>query len=247
MAGSAASAGFAGRYDAILTFDYENLSTTIGDNARLLGERLAAVGVSPGDGRRLDIVAHSMGGLVSRWFIEMDRGNQVVRKLVMLGTRNAGSPWPRLVDWATVAMALGLNGLTGSPWPARVLRGLTAALGDPRVSLREMNPGSETLAKLSMSPDPGVPYTILTGDTSTIQAEAEPDGAVSRLLGRLLGTNPIYAIANPFFHKAPNDLAVSITSMTEVPGHPPTAVAVACDHITYFSSNASLAELSKAL
>ncbi len=247
MAGSAALAGFAGRYDAILTFDYENLGTSIGENARLLGERLAAVGVSPGGGRRLDIVAHSMGGLVSRWFIEMDRGNEVVRKLVMLGTPNAGSPWPRLVDWATVAMALGLNGLTGSPWPARVLRGLTASLGDPRVSLQEMIPGSETLTKLGKSPDPGVPYTILTGNTSAIQAEAGPDGAVSRLLGRLLGTNPLYAVANPFFHEDPNDIAVSIKSMTAVPGHPPTAVTVACDHITYFSSKAGLAELSKAL
>ena len=247
MAGSAQRGGFAGRYDLILTFDYENLGTTIADNARLLGERLAAVGLGPGHAKSLDIAAHSMGGLVSRWFIERLGGNRVVRKLVMLGTPNGGSPWPRLVDWATVAMALGLNGLTGSPWPSRVLRGLTAALGDPRTALTEMISGSPTLAELSRSPDPGIPYTILTGDTSTIPTDAGPDGKVSRLIGRLFGTSPMYVIANPFFLGAANDVAVAITSMTSIPGRRARPVPVSCDHLTYFSSRAGLAALAEAL
>ncbi len=84
-------------YDVILTFDYENLNTTIEDNGRALKVRLQAVGLGAGHGKALDIAAHSMGGLVSRWFIEREGGNQVARRLVMLGTPNGGSPWPRRV------------------------------------------------------------------------------------------------------------------------------------------------------
>ena len=77
------------------------------------GERPPAQGAAgsgrpgAGHGKTLDIAAHSMGGLVSRWFIEREGGNQIVRRLVMLGTPNGGSPWPQVVDWATVALASG--------------------------------------------------------------------------------------------------------------------------------------------
>jgi pimeloyl-ACP methyl ester carboxylesterase len=40
--------------------------------------------------RKVDLVVHSMGGLVSRWYAEMI-GSQKVRNLVMLGTPNHGS------------------------------------------------------------------------------------------------------------------------------------------------------------
>ena len=97
MAASLRRAGVADRYDLVLTFDYENLQDPIADTARALKDRMAAVGLGPPDhGKSLDIVAHSMGGLVSRWFIEREGGNRVVRRLVMLGTPNGGSPWPRV-------------------------------------------------------------------------------------------------------------------------------------------------------
>ena len=48
---------------------------------------VAAKGVRPG-------IAFHIGGLVARWFIEREGGNRVVQHLVMLGTPNAGSPWP---------------------------------------------------------------------------------------------------------------------------------------------------------
>jgi hypothetical protein len=246
MASSALRGGFGSRYDLILTFDYENLDTPIPDNARKLGERLSDVGLAAGHAKALDVAAHSMGGLLSRWFIEREGGHAVVRRLVMLGTPNGGSPWPRLVDWATVALALGLNGLTGSPWPSRVLRGLTAALGDPRVALREMIPGSQTLKDLAKSSDPGIPYTMLAGDTSIIPSAAEKGGTASRLIGRLFGSSAMYAIANPFFSGAPNDLAVAIASMKKLPeswARKMRVVEAPCDHVTYFRSAAGLKAL----
>jgi alpha-beta hydrolase superfamily lysophospholipase len=51
---------------------YESLQTTIEENARILKHRLAEAGLGPQHGKSLHIVAHSTGGLVSRWFIEHD-------------------------------------------------------------------------------------------------------------------------------------------------------------------------------
>jgi len=41
---------------------------------------------------KVDIVAHSMGGLVSRWYIQILGGDRYVRKLIMLETPNHGIP-----------------------------------------------------------------------------------------------------------------------------------------------------------
>ena len=74
MAASLRRAGMADRYDLVLTFDYENLEDPIAETARTLKDGLEAVGLGPDHGKSLDIIAHSMGGLVSRWFIERDMG-----------------------------------------------------------------------------------------------------------------------------------------------------------------------------
>ena len=59
------------KYDLILCFDYENLNTPIEETARLFKKKLQQVGLKEGHNKQLHLVAHSMGGLVSRW---MDRG-----------------------------------------------------------------------------------------------------------------------------------------------------------------------------
>ncbi|MHC5720021.1 MAG: esterase/lipase family protein, partial [Nostoc sp.] len=97
------------KYDLVLAFDYENINTKIQENAKLLKQRLEEVGLGANHGKQLDIVASSMGGLVSRTFIEQEDGNQIVQHLVMLGTPNAGSPWPQIQDWAFTALGIGLN------------------------------------------------------------------------------------------------------------------------------------------
>ena len=99
-------------YDLVLTFDYENLNTTIEDNGRMLKARLEEVGLGAGHGKTLDIAAHSMGGLVSRWFIEREGGNadrppardarHAQRRIAVapgrrLGDRGPG-PWARTIS-----------------------------------------------------------------------------------------------------------------------------------------------------
>ena len=53
-----------GHYDLVLTFDYENLNTTIENITVELKDRLEAAGISKD--HPLDIIAHSMGGLHPR-------------------------------------------------------------------------------------------------------------------------------------------------------------------------------------
>ncbi len=218
-------------YDLVLTFDYENLNTTIEDNGRLLKARLAELGLGEGHGKALDIAAHSMGGLVSRWFIEREGGNRIARRLVMLGTPNGGSPWPRVVDWATLALGVGLNHLTAIAWPASVVVGLAAQIENPTVALKEMLPGAGILSELNKSADPGMPYVMLAGNTSIIPAATETTGVakgglLGRLLARLTSRDLLHKVAIPFFLDQANDIAVSIASMEDIaPGgsHPTTS------------------------
>jgi len=250
MAVSLARSGVADRYALTMTFDYESLNDSIAATAQAFADRLASVGLGPGHGKTVDLIVHSMGGLVARWFIERLGGNKQVRRLVMLGTPNAGSPWPNVADWATNAIAVGLNGLSNSLWPAAALAWLVKAASRKVVTLEHMTPDSEFLKDLVNAPDPGIPYTVVVGNSSLIPAKNDAErGRVTRLLQRLWNERTKYELADQFFSGAENDIAVSVESMLAVPKrglkivHLPTA----CDHLTYFSSQAGLASLSKAL
>lgn len=238
-----------GSYDLILAFDYENIQTGIKETARKLGERLAKVGLGSGHGKVLDVAAHSMGGLVSRWFIEREGGNQVVRRLVTLGTPHAGSPWPKIQDWATAALTIGLNGLTQIAWPVKVLGDLLGAIETVDVMLDEMAPTSSFLTELGASADPAIPYTLLVGNTSIIPQAMSGD-IVQRLLARLAPQRMLHAATSLVFLRAPNDIAVSVVSAQAVPISrvpAPHIVEVPCDHVTFFSSSAGQRALFEAL
>lgn len=234
-------------FDLVLTFDYESVHTPIRENARLLQERLAAVGLGAGHGKQLDVVAHSMGGLVSRWLIEQLGGDAVVSRLVMLGTPNAGSPWPGVQDWATSMLGVGLNGLSQLHWSAAVIAKLVAlagtALETVDTALDEMNPASDFLRALAKSPDPKLAYTVLAGNTSVLKSDD-----TERLLAKLkLRT---YAALTQFLFKEANDAAVSVASIhsLDMKRQPkPKGVTVASDHVSYFRTPDALEQLAKAL
>ena len=46
---------------------------------------------------KVNVIVHSMGGLVTRWYIEQMDGSKNVHKLVMLGTPNPGSIYLPLI------------------------------------------------------------------------------------------------------------------------------------------------------
>lgn len=73
-------------YDAVLSFDHPTLAVSPTVNARELSLRLA------GSRASIDVVSHSRGGLVTRWWMEgFDRGEAAVRRAVFLGSPLAGT------------------------------------------------------------------------------------------------------------------------------------------------------------
>jgi pimeloyl-ACP methyl ester carboxylesterase len=224
-------------YDLVLTFDYENLNTTIEQNAQHLKRRLRDVGLSENHGKELHIIAHSMGGLVSRWFIEREGGNKVVQHLIMLGTPNAGSPWSVVEDWVRLTLGIALNGLSLVAWPAKVVAMLMGTLEkNIRVALDQMNPASDFLNSLTASDDPGIPYSIIAGNTSIIPAALEQEVERKSILERLQKRLFKKVVEFPFFG-APNDIAVKVDSITNIPTgrkQSPNIQEVPCDHLSYF-------------
>jgi len=251
LAGPPPIAGLSDRYDLILTFDYENLNTLIEENARHLKQRLADAGLGRGHGKTLHLIAHSMGGLISRWFIEREGGHEMVQHLVMLGTPNGGSPWSTVEEWAVTALSFGLNGLAPIPWAGKILVDLVSAVEKIDVALGQMKPSSEFLTNLNESPDPKTPYTIIAGNTSLLAPpHAEKEKARRSLLERLKSLNLLHAATAPAFFGEPNDIAVSVANIRRQPTgrQPPAALhEVACDHLTYFSTEAGLRALGEAL
>ena len=240
-------------YDLVLTFDYENLHTTIEENARLLKQRLETVGLGANHGKQLQIVAHSMGGLISRWFIEREGGNKIVRHLVMLGTPNAGSPWSTVQDMSFALLGMGLNRIPGLPLPAKIIAVLVAQslrlAENIDNSLDQMQPKSEFIKAIALNPDPHVPYTIIAGDRSAVILQSP--NRLRGLMKKLFTPAINKVIDGLVFSGKPNDVAVSLASIKSVTQQrspqPEILPTVACDHMNYFTTEAGLQALAKAL
>ena len=230
-------------YDLVLAFDYESLNTSIEGNARSLKECLIDVGLGPGHSKTVHIVAHSMGGLISRWMIEREGGSSMIEHLVMAGTPNGGSPWPTVQDWAMAAVGFGLNLLGTAPWPLQALGGLLGLIEKIDHPLDQMKPGSDLLKTLQSSEDPGTRYTSIMGDVTAHDASERIEQR-ARVAKRVLRK-----AASTAFLNDPNDVAVGAESMQSLPESWDERVAsesVYCDHFTYFRSKSSLEALSGA-
>lgn len=241
-------------FDLVLAFDYENLNTTIPENARLLKKKLMDVGIGV-NGKRATLIAHSMGGLISRWMIEKEDGSDLVERLIMLGTPNNGSPLPRVVDQLESLVCMAANGVAWSaPWPGPIVRWLLRGMARVtsqvvqqrlhQVTLDEMDPTRSTvLSCLRQSPAPGIPYFVVAGNVLAQTASPPPRAAIVRVL-----TAARNGIATTFlFAGQPHDIAVSVDSIKSVPQNGHTKlVDVACDHCSYFVDPASLKALYEA-
>jgi pimeloyl-ACP methyl ester carboxylesterase len=241
-------------FDLALTFDYENLKTNISQTGRDLGARLAEVGLAPGHDKELTIIAHSMGGLVSRWFIEKEGGHQVVSRLIQVGTPNAGSPWSSVYEMASVLLSRAVNGAAFIK-PYVIPLSLVGKLLDTMfTTLSEMHPDkSDFLKTLNDGTDPGISYTIVAGNTQLIPAVQEDNfrSLLRKVLARFQG-RAHYDLLDRLLFKSPNDIAVSVDSIGGIADaakwmKPPRVIPVACDHISYFVDPEGLIALSLAL
>lgn len=234
-----------GKYDCILSFDYENLNTSIAGIAEALKKRLEDSGVS--ENKQLDIIAHSMGGLVSRYMIERLGGDKLVDRLFLIGTPNNGSAFGELVtirNWATGVLTLACNygkSFLGAFGP--FLEGVTAVLGATKPitnTLAEMKTGSDFINSLNKAGHPvSTRYYILAGNTATYIPAEGPivKGWLEKLelaIGKLA-----------YWHET-NDIAVSVQSIKQV-RHVPVenVVEIGCHHLNYFDYELSLNTLKK--
>ena len=224
-------------FDAILTFDYENLNTSIEESAQNLHAMLSACGLP--DGKKLTIVAHSMGGLVSRWWIEKEGGAAYVHKLIQAGTPNMGTDIELFRQKLISLLTLGINAVARfKPYLAN-LSFLTGGLGTSLFkTLAQMGPESKFLQDLNGSTDPQVPYYLLAGDTSDIEAIFKDEDPLWRKIWACLRDRSPYILADTIvFGTEPNDMAVSTESMQTLPWGTHTRVLKPhCDHLGYFEN-----------
>ncbi len=234
----------AAHFDVVLTFDYENLSTPISETAADLKKQLAAAGLGAEDGKQVTILAHSMGGLVSRWFIEQEGGREMVDHLVMAGTPNNGSPFGK-VDSArklfNMMTMVAINGLTAfAPFGAVVLSLLNRSK-KITPTLEQMNPGSDFIQKLNQTANGEIPYTILAG--SIEQYQEASDQFFAKLLDKV-GKSSLF---EALFGTDSHDIAVRVDSIFGVPAArqpQPVKRPVACHHLNYFVSEAGMQALA---
>ncbi|MEL7427251.1 MAG: caspase family protein, partial [Bacteroidota bacterium] len=233
-------------YDLMLTFDYENLNTPIEETAQALKDKLITVGLGPDHGKTFHIVAHSMGGLVSRWFIEKLDGHQIVNHLYQLGTPNQGSPYGSLYEMATPLLANAVNAASFIQPYIIPLRVVGKFMDSMFHTLKQMNPDSDFLKQLNDGSDPGIPYSIIAGNTKLIPpAQAEAQATILQKVMARFKSRGHYDALDTLLFKEANDIAVSTESIKEIPGaadrqFPPVVDICACDHISYFGDPAGL-------
>ena len=225
-------------YDLILTFDYENLSTGIDEIAKSLKAKLAGAGIKEGSGKELTIMAHSMGGLVARSFIERMQGNKFVKHLIMAGTPNKGSNIAKITKYRD--MGLMLMGLASNlPWSFPGMSLLLAVVEGSKAvtkTLEQMDfVNNPFLANLAEAPDPVIPYSVVAGNIEVYLQEYEDD---RKLVDKL------YALGgSTFYGDEPNDVAVSQESIKWIPtgrAKIPNVFDVPCHHLNYFEEEKSV-------
>ena len=112
-------------------------------------------------------------------------------------------------------------------------------------ALKEMQSNSTLVNTLFSSEPPGIPYTVIAGNTSIIQPK-NPES--QRKIEELIKRVGKFVVESPFMGTA-NDIAVTVNSITHLPERAlkPSITQVACDHLTYFSHPAGLAALATAM
>jgi hypothetical protein len=150
-------------------------------------------------------------------------------------------------------LGMGLNQIAGMVLPAKIVADLAAkSLQFVEIidnSLDQMQPNSPFLRSLSLNPDPQIPYTIVAGDRSTLLKQQA--NILRRLMSKLFTPAINHVIDNLVFGQELNDIAVSLVSIKSVQNtrspQPKILPHVACDHLTYFTTEAGLKALVEAL
>ncbi len=88
-------------YRGIIAYDHWTVSKSPLENARDLWAQLDER-LRKGD-RRIDILAHSRGGLIARALVEMENRHRAINRVVFVATPNSGSSWVDPQNWGNAA------------------------------------------------------------------------------------------------------------------------------------------------
>ncbi len=232
-------------YDLVLTYDYENLNSTIALIAEKLNKQLNSLGFDPAQ-KQLDIVAHSMGGLVSRHMIEILRKDDgLVQRMIMLGTPNGGSAFGKLPEFRdTLLNCMGIAAnFMGFYLPklAALLKATDKVLKSTKpvtTTLAEMSPNSKFTKRLLKSGAPSnTAYTIVAGNITEYKNTEE--ARFARFMEKLK-----LVVGRLFYGDESNDIAVATTEIMMVNGLDENQLhEVICHHLNYFVNEESMQHL----
>jgi pimeloyl-ACP methyl ester carboxylesterase len=252
----------AGKYDLVLTFDYENLNTEINDisyqlKRRLVGEsapytdkeQFEGIGISKD--KKIDIIAHSMGGLVSRHMIEQRGGSEFVNRLIMCGTPNGGSNFGKIEQFRKIASIGALIGanlfapFSAVAWLVSALKGVKMATGSSSLlfkTLGQMDRNSTFLHGLNQDGKAGgIPYFILAGNVQNY--EPENTGLWQKILDKTLE-----GVGNAVNLGEPNDIAVLTNDIKQTGKNTDVTIYdIPCHHLNYFVEENSVQKLLEIL
>lgn len=246
-------------YDCILTFDYDPLNDPIQKTAERLKQKLATIGLNNQHNKKLDLVAHSIGGLVSRYFIELNQGDKIINTLVMLGTPNGGSQIAQNIgiethsfsDWATHTLTAMMNGYITTGLGALALSSLVKMLTLNGKTLGQINPNSDVLTQLKKSKQPTIPYHLIVGHTNFLETKIKEsiDVKLMQHISKRLKLKS-YKTLKKWRYNTPNDMSATVDSIQQLPKKwqfKTKNYLVACHHLSYFQNEDVLGILGKIL
>lgn len=230
-------------YDLILAYDYENLNTDISLMAADLADKLSKAGID-GRNKRIDIAAHSMGGLVSRFMIEHNTLTKGwVNRLFMFGTPNGGSAFGKIVTWQQYSiyiLTLACNAgkaYLGAIGPFLEALKTTLSVGKHFTnSLGQMRSDSDFIRQLNAPPVHTIEtkYYIIAGN---IQNYSPDEGS---WLSRIIEKAEV-GVGNVVYGETPNDIAVSVPSILDVKNvKVERSEVIAGHHLNYFELEESI-------
>jgi pimeloyl-ACP methyl ester carboxylesterase len=141
-------------------------TNTIDENAHILGDYIAAVKAATG-ASQVDLLAHSMGGLISRYYIAQVMEERDVRQLIMLGSPMAGT------ECANLPASLGLY----LPAVLEIRPSYVRGIFNPLVNDRRGVPFSALagipIKETFQSPCTGVPTDLAVSQASVVGIPVE--------------------------------------------------------------------------
>ena len=149
----------------------------IRDSAGLVARKVESIVAQTGV-TKVDIVGHSMGGLVGLYYVKRLGGRHRVRRLVLLGTPMQGT-WSALLGLFTAPLGLAsLQLLPGSPF----LRELAETPLPPGVDVVSVGALRDWLAPVASTVLEGVRHVSLPTSHSGLLVDDEVAGVVDGLL-----------------------------------------------------------------